>query len=125
MMATAMQPDPPTIACVLSVTIAVCTAHGWLDHHPRARVLPQYLDNVVGNGSNYDEAYFEVSYVRTYTTGLATVSVTSSASTATSTTSPKTETSGALASRVGLTEVLQASVLLTALLAPLITLWWL
>lgn len=31
----------------------------------------QYLDNVVGNGSNYDEAYFEVSYVRTYATGTA------------------------------------------------------
>ncbi|CCM02503.1 uncharacterized protein FIBRA_04605 [Fibroporia radiculosa] len=39
-----------------------------------------YLDNVVGNGSNYDEAYFEVAYVRTYTTG-----VVLPASTATST----------------------------------------
>jgi len=29
-----------------------------------------YYDNVVGNGSNYDNAYFEVNYVRTYTDGV-------------------------------------------------------
>ncbi|KAI0039863.1 glycoside hydrolase family 16 protein [Auriscalpium vulgare] len=30
-----------------------------------------YNDNVVGNGSNYDEAYFEVNYLRAYTTTAA------------------------------------------------------
>lgn len=34
--------------------------------------LPQYQDNVVGPGSpKYDNAYFEISYVRTYTTSVA------------------------------------------------------
>jgi hypothetical protein len=28
----------------------------------------QYNDNVVGDGSNYNDAYFELKYVRTYTT---------------------------------------------------------
>ena len=27
------------------------------------------MDNVVGPGSNYNDAYFEVSYIRAYTTG--------------------------------------------------------
>lgn len=30
-----------------------------------------YNDHVVGNGANYNEAYFEISYVRAYTTGEA------------------------------------------------------
>jgi hypothetical protein len=29
----------------------------------------QYSDNVIGPGSNYNDAYFEISYVRAYTTG--------------------------------------------------------
>ena len=29
-----------------------------------------YNDNVVGNGSNYDDAYFEIQYLRAYTTGI-------------------------------------------------------
>jgi hypothetical protein len=28
-----------------------------------------YNDNVIGSGRNYDEAYFEISYIRAYTTG--------------------------------------------------------
>lgn len=35
-------------------------------------LLPQYQDNVVGPGSpKYDNAFFEISYVRTYTTSTA------------------------------------------------------
>lgn len=30
----------------------------------------QYNDNVVGSGNNYDEAYFELKYVRAYTTAV-------------------------------------------------------
>lgn len=30
---------------------------------------PQYNDNVVGPGNNYDDAYFELKSVRAYTTG--------------------------------------------------------
>jgi len=59
-----------------------------------------YLDNVVGNGSNYDEAYFEVSYVRTYATGAALAAAQASSSAAPSATqsdpsSTKTQTSDA------------------------------
>ena len=30
--------------------------------------MSQYLDNVVGPGARYDDAYFEIPYIRTYTT---------------------------------------------------------
>ncbi len=31
--------------------------------------VPQYADSVVGPGSNFNDAYFEISYIRAYTTG--------------------------------------------------------
>ncbi|PCH44970.1 glycoside hydrolase family 16 protein [Wolfiporia cocos MD-104 SS10] len=66
-----------------------------------------YLDNVVGNGSNYDEAYFEVAYVRTYTTGVAVPSSTSAAATAVQThqatqTQTQAQKSDARSARMGL-----------------------
>lgn len=38
--------------------------------------VSQYADNVPGNGSNFDNAYFEISYIRTYTTSSAIPSAT-------------------------------------------------
>lgn len=38
--------------------------------------MSQYADNVPGNGSNFDDAYFEISYIRTYTTSSAIPSAT-------------------------------------------------
>ncbi|KZT10380.1 glycoside hydrolase family 16 protein [Laetiporus sulphureus 93-53] len=52
-----------------------------------------YLDNVVGNGSNYDDAYFEVSYVRIYTTAAVLPSNSSSGASATSTSGDPTTSS--------------------------------
>lgn len=58
----------------------------------------QYLDNVVGNGSNYDEAYFEVSYVRTYATGAA-LSAAQASATATHSSSGSGSGSGSAAAK--------------------------
>ena len=33
----------------------------------------QYIDNVVGNGTNYQNAYFEIKYVRAYLDSTVTV----------------------------------------------------
>lgn len=47
-----------------------------------------YADNVPGNGSNFDDAYFEISYIRTYTTSSAVALPTSISTGTTSSASP-------------------------------------
>ncbi|TFY64597.1 hypothetical protein EVJ58_g2524 [Rhodofomes roseus] len=83
-----------------------------------------YLDNVVGNGSNYDDAYFEVSYVRTYATGAALAAAqasktatTSSTASTSSATQSHTQTSDASLPRVSLHGVLFMSMCVAGLIA--------
>ncbi|KZT68901.1 glycoside hydrolase family 16 protein [Daedalea quercina L-15889] len=87
-----------------------------------------YLDDVVGDGSNYDEAYFEVSYVRTYATGTAlaaaqsasATSTTSASATATHSdpsTTAKTQTSDASLPSVSLHGLLIFSMCVGGLIA--------
>ena len=45
----------------------------------------QYDDNVPGNGSNYNDAYFEIKYVRAYTSGAVSPSGPGASSTGTKT----------------------------------------
>lgn len=85
----------------------------------------QYLDNVAGPGSNFDEAYFEISYLRTYTTGGSAPSSTSApslptfAANPTASTKPSdsnTDTSGAASHR------LAGGIVLASALVPLLIL---
>lgn len=48
---------------------SLCRYSSILAHNASHTVCTQYEDNVVGNGRNYDQAYFEISYLRAYTTG--------------------------------------------------------
>ncbi|KIY50366.1 hypothetical protein FISHEDRAFT_64979 [Fistulina hepatica ATCC 64428] len=60
-----------------------------------------YQDNVIGNGSNYDTAYFEISYIKVYGTGSAYASSTASASaSATSTKSSSLSSSTSLSENI-------------------------
>jgi hypothetical protein len=51
---------------------------------PPSAIL-QYDDNVPGNGSNYNDAYFEIKYVRAYTSGVVPPSGSGASSTGTKT----------------------------------------
>ncbi|KAH9924368.1 concanavalin A-like lectin/glucanase domain-containing protein [Amylocystis lapponica] len=82
-----------------------------------------YLDNVVGPGSpKYDEAYFEVSYVRTYTTGTV-ASVSSPTSTAASQTDPLPESTQRNASGGSRTGVRMGCAVLLAVLVACALVW--
>lgn len=47
---------------------------------PPCLLILQYDDNVPGNGTNYGDAYFEINYIRAYTSNNITASPSSSAS---------------------------------------------
>jgi hypothetical protein len=52
-----------------------------------------YLDNVVGSGSNFAEAYFAINYLRTYTNGTVPSSTSLPAPSSTATASPTAQAS--------------------------------
>lgn len=49
---------------------------------------PQYLDNVIGPGERYSDAYFEIPYIRTYTTQAGMVPQAAAAATPTPASTP-------------------------------------